>query len=105
MRVCTKANIGVAPSQAPLDRRQAALGGGGGQPTTQQSLESISGYTPPPSSSTPTPSNFKQGSILSTSDIAGYADAKKLTSAAMLATTPLPYLAAAVAVIAGAILF
>ena len=48
-----------------LERRQA-LGGGAGKPdtTTATTPASISGYTPPPKSSTPTPTNFKKGTIL-----------------------------------------
>ncbi|SHO79160.1 Hypothetical protein MSYG_3509 [Malassezia sympodialis ATCC 42132] len=71
----------MAEPTSVLDKRQAvggaALGGGGGQPDDLQteSLQSISGYTPPASSTTPTPSNFKSGKILQPSEINGYDDA------------------------------
>ncbi|WFD23938.1 hypothetical protein MEQU1_002632 [Malassezia equina] len=73
-----------APNAEPtlsIDKRQAvggaALGGGGGDPNDVPTakLQSISGYDPPPPSTTPTPSNFKSGKILQTNEISGYEDA------------------------------
>ncbi|KAL4399082.1 hypothetical protein ACI68E_004482 [Malassezia pachydermatis] len=75
-----------------LDKRQqanqngaiagAALGGGAGAApaTTATTPASISGYTPPPSSDIPKPTNFSSGTILSPNDIDGYSDAIKFAA-------------------------
>ncbi|KAI3628307.1 hypothetical protein GLX27_002105 [Malassezia furfur] len=82
----------------------AALGGGGGSPTTQVSMESIDGYTPPPSSSTPTPTNFKSGTILSKSQISGYDAALEATNTAALGAAPTLLLTLALVSVAGTVL-
>ncbi|KAI3620145.1 hypothetical protein CBS9595_002112 [Malassezia furfur] len=82
----------------------AALGGGGGSPTTHVSMESIDGYTPPPSSSTPTPTNFKSGTILSKSQISGYDAALEATNTAALGAAPTLLLTLALVSVAGVVL-
>ena len=74
----------VEPTPA-LDRRQRVGQGGaavGGEKPTETATTpaSISGYTPPPKTSTPEPSNFKEGTILSLSDVKGYQDAMNFAS-------------------------
>lgn len=61
----------AAPSPLPLEKRQAAAGGGAGVASTYTGVQSISGYTPPPSSIIPVPS-VSRGTILTT--IPGYAN-------------------------------
>ncbi|WFC95354.1 hypothetical protein MBRA1_002002 [Malassezia brasiliensis] len=82
----------------------AALGGGGGSPTTHVSMESIDGYTPPPSSSTPTPTNFKSGTILQKSQISGYNAALEATNTAGLGAAPTFLLTLALVSMAGVVL-
>lgn len=82
----------------------AALGGGGGSPTTQVSMESIDGYTPPPSSATPTPTNFKSGTILSKSQISGYDAALDAANTAALGAAPTLLLTLALVSVAGTVL-
>ncbi|WFC99810.1 hypothetical protein MYAM1_002556 [Malassezia yamatoensis] len=116
MAVMVNAMNNAQPSQV-LDRRQnddevgadttaagAALGGGAGAPATHVSMESISGYTAPPSSAIPTPSNFKTGTILSPSQISGYAEAMRATSGADYLTVPRLLVALTAASIAGLVL-
>ena len=74
----------VEPTPA-LDRRQQVGQGGaavGGQKPTETATTpaSISGYTPPPKSRIPEPSNFKKGTILSLSDVKGHQDAMDFAS-------------------------
>lgn len=94
-----------------LEKRQAAggaaLGGGDGQPDDAQteSMQSISGYTPPSSSSTPEPSNFKKGKILQPSEISGYEDAIRFArSHASLNIIPMALLSFMAVVVGGIIL-
>ena len=88
-----------------LERRQA-LGGGAGKPdtTTATTPASISGYTPPPRSATPTPTNFKKGSILNLEDGPGYRDAKEgAQSAGVKTLAPAMLVTGALAIVGGAI--
>ncbi|WFD27818.1 hypothetical protein MNAN1_002823 [Malassezia nana] len=106
----------AAPSFSPqptvnLEKRQAAggaaLGGGGGQPDTvqTQSMQSISGYTPPASSTTPEPSNFKSGKILQTNEINGYEEAIRFAkSHASLNIIPMALLSFTAVVVGGIVL-
>lgn len=83
------------------------MGGGAGKPNTAQtaSLQSISGYTPPPSSTTPKPSNFKSGRILQPSEISGYEDAIRFAkSPATINTVSVSVLGLVAAVIGGVVL-
>lgn len=93
-----------------LDKRQAvggaALGGGGGDPNNvpKTTLQSISGYTPPPKSATPTPSNFKSGKILQPSEISGYEDAIRFAkSPATINTMSTSLLGFVAAVVSGVV--
>ncbi|WFD43804.1 hypothetical protein MPSI1_002468 [Malassezia psittaci] len=119
MAVMVNAMSNAQPSQV-LNRRQAddeddddtdtataagaALGGGGGSATYRASMESISGYTAPASSATPTPSNFKAGTILSPSQISGYAEAMRATNGADYLTASRIFVALTAMSIAGLVL-
>ncbi|KAK0526597.1 hypothetical protein OC834_004747 [Tilletia horrida] len=76
----TIAADGTVPSYTPVTNGGndftpiGAAGGGAGVPTTQATLQSISGYNPPPSTAIPAPSP-NQGTIVSPSDIPGYTNA------------------------------
>lgn len=88
-----------------LERRQA-LGGGAGKPdtTTATTPASISGYTPPPRSTTPRPTNFKKGSILSLEDVDGYKEAKEFAqSSGVMTLAPAMLVTGALAIVGGAI--
>ena len=87
-----------------LERR--ALGGGAGKPdtTTATTPPSISGYTPPPKSTTPRPTNFKKGSILSLEDVDGYKEAKEFAqSSGVMTLAPAMLVTGALAIVGGAI--
>lgn len=88
-----------------LERRQA-LGGGAGKPdtTTATTPASISGYTPPPKSSTPTPTNFQKGSILELKDVDGYKEAKKFAeSSGLMTLAPAVVVTGVLTIVSGAI--
>lgn len=89
----------------PLERRQA-MGGGAGKPdtTTATTPASISGYTPPPSSATPTPTNFQKGSILDLKDVDGYKEAKEFAkSSGVMTLAPAVLVTSVLAIVGGAI--
>lgn len=92
---------------AVMERRQqgqavggAALGGGNGAPqtTTATTPASISGYTPPPTSNTPEPTNFSQGSIVPLSAVSGYTEAMQFARSGSMPTVPPTAASALVAV-------
>ena len=88
-----------------LERRQA-LGGGAGKPetTTATTPASISGYTPPPKSATPTPTNFKKGTILDLKDVDGYQEAKEFAqSSGVMTLAPAILVTGVLAIVGGAI--
>ncbi|KAN0064774.1 hypothetical protein ACQY0O_001831 [Thecaphora frezii] len=65
-----------------LEKRQAAAGGGGGVATTYTGVQTISGYTPPPSTRIPTPTP-SAGTIVSASDIPGYGNSSSNSAATL----------------------
>ncbi|KDN53276.1 hypothetical protein K437DRAFT_260754 [Tilletiaria anomala UBC 951] len=76
----------VGLPKATLFARQAqvAAGGGGGAPSSVATLQSISGYTAPPSAQLPSPTNYSSGSILNTAQIPGWNDTTRPNSGAAI---------------------
>ncbi|WFD31133.1 hypothetical protein MSPP1_002167 [Malassezia sp. CBS 17886] len=67
------------------------------KPTTQTGLQSISGYTAPKQTATPTPTDFATGSILSPSEVPGYEQVQQIASSAVRNGASLILLSGAVA--------
>ncbi|KAE8223915.1 hypothetical protein CF326_g8119 [Tilletia indica] len=72
----TVAANGVVPTYTPVVAGDdfvpiGAAGGGGGTPTTQATLQTISGYRPPPTAAIPNPAPAS-GTIVAPNDIPGY---------------------------------
>ncbi|PWN47375.1 hypothetical protein IE53DRAFT_390482 [Violaceomyces palustris] len=75
---------------AMIKKRQAAAGGGGGQPTTYTGLQTISGYTPPPSVALPSPT-AAVGTIIAPSQIPGYGNSSNFGTSGSSSDAPLSH--------------
>ncbi|KAL9940500.1 hypothetical protein V8E36_001205 [Tilletia maclaganii] len=79
----TIAADGSVPEYTPVPANFVpigAAGGGAGVPTTIQTLQSISGYDPPPSTAIPPP-RVPTGTVVSPPDIPGYTGAAAASGA------------------------